>query len=303
MLKTLKINEDIQKLLPPLSKTEYTGLEEDILKNGCLSPLVVWEDVIVEGHNRYAICQKHGLPFETVSMEFPSLSEAIIWAWRHQIHRRNLSEYQRVEVVLQFKPNIAEEIREKEHLRKTTGQKSGESSSKSLRTDEVIAQITDVSKDTVSRVDYLVKNADDETKEQLRQKKTSINKEYKRLRTEEKSKQQSDAIMESPAKQDSEAIVETESETTGQEPNEPEPSSQKNVPCIKELVCNHTTTLKNIRRDKPEYLLCSLASHFPKGFIADLILEGMAFLHSEEGEKTTTPIAQKIAKRYLKIES
>jgi len=297
-LKKLKINEEIQKLLPPLSEAEYRGLEADILKNGCLMAIVTWNDTIVDGHNRYEICQKHGLPFETTSMEFPSLNEAKFWAWQHQIHRRNLSQYQCVELALQIKPIVAERIREKEHLRKTTGQKSGQSTSESLRTDEVIAQITNVSKDTVSRVDYLVKNADEETKEQLRQKKTSINKEYKRLKTEEKSKQQSDVIVESSIQQVSAVIDEAESETTGRELENS--GSPKNAPSLEDGESDVVrTTLKDIRQDHPRHLLQTLSTDFRKGYIEDLAIEGMAFLHKEHGKRVTIPIAKEIAGRYL----
>jgi len=180
-MKTLKIHSDLQTLLPPLSDAEYRGLEADILEHGCLSPLVTWNDTIVDGHNRYAICQDHELSFDTVELEFESLVDAKFWAWSHQEHRRNLTPFQRAEIALQFKPMLATKAKEKEATRKSTWQNSAESLPETNTRNE-IAKIAGVSKDTVSRVEYLDEHADDETKQRLRNGETTINREYTRLR-------------------------------------------------------------------------------------------------------------------------
>ena len=116
---SLQIHPALQHLLPALSESEYAGLESDILKNGVLSPLIVWNDIIVDGHHRYAICQKHGLPFETVAMTFGSIDTAKLWAWQHQEHRRNLTPFQRGEIALQFKSFIEAKSKERQ-IRKPT---------------------------------------------------------------------------------------------------------------------------------------------------------------------------------------
>ena len=55
---------EMAELLPPLSAEQSAALEEDLLRNGCYSPVIVNEDmVIVDGHNRQALCEKHGLPY------------------------------------------------------------------------------------------------------------------------------------------------------------------------------------------------------------------------------------------------
>ncbi|GAI11163.1 unnamed protein product, partial [marine sediment metagenome] len=61
-IRPLKIDDDFKRFLPPLSDSQKAGLEEDILKRGCLSPLVLWGETLVEGYHRYDICQKHGIP-------------------------------------------------------------------------------------------------------------------------------------------------------------------------------------------------------------------------------------------------
>ena len=56
----LKIDPEFQNQIPPLTDDEYKQLEENILKEGKLiSPLIVWNNTLVDGHNRYAILQKH----------------------------------------------------------------------------------------------------------------------------------------------------------------------------------------------------------------------------------------------------
>ena len=52
----LKIDPEIQSKIPPLTDDEFKQLEENILKEGkLLSPLIVWNNTLVDGHNRYAI--------------------------------------------------------------------------------------------------------------------------------------------------------------------------------------------------------------------------------------------------------
>ena len=56
----LKIDPEFQSQIPPLTDDEFKQLEENILKEGkLLSPLIVWNNTLVDGHNRYAILQKH----------------------------------------------------------------------------------------------------------------------------------------------------------------------------------------------------------------------------------------------------
>ncbi len=88
----LNIHPRLQSLLPPLPPEVFEGLEASILKHGCLTPLVVWNDTIVDGHWRYAICKKHDLPFMTINKGFESVEDAMIWMFEHQCGQRNLDE-------------------------------------------------------------------------------------------------------------------------------------------------------------------------------------------------------------------
>ena len=93
----LKIDPEFHKQIPPLTDDEYKQLEENILKEGkLLSPLIVWNSTLVDGHNRYAILQKHPeIYFSTMPLRFENREEAIAWICRNQLGRRNLSPEQK----------------------------------------------------------------------------------------------------------------------------------------------------------------------------------------------------------------
>ena len=61
----LVIDSELSVLIPPLTPDEFTKLEDSILTEGCRDAIIVWGNVIVDGHNRYKICTKHGIPFGT----------------------------------------------------------------------------------------------------------------------------------------------------------------------------------------------------------------------------------------------
>lgn len=89
----LKIDPEFQSQIPPLTDDEFKQLEENILKEGkLLSPLIVWGNTLVDGHNRYAILQKHPeIYFSTMPLRFANREEALAWICKNQLGRRNLS--------------------------------------------------------------------------------------------------------------------------------------------------------------------------------------------------------------------
>lgn len=87
----LKIEPEFQELIPPLTAEEYKQLEDNIIKEGCRDALVVWNGFIVDGHNRYEICQRHGVEFKTVEQNFSNKDEVMDWIDANQLGRRNLT--------------------------------------------------------------------------------------------------------------------------------------------------------------------------------------------------------------------
>ena len=47
------IDEEFKGLLPELDKETYESLEANILQNGCRDSLVLWGDILIDGHNRF----------------------------------------------------------------------------------------------------------------------------------------------------------------------------------------------------------------------------------------------------------
>jgi len=88
------IDEKFRRLLPFLDDLAYSWLEENLLVHGCLNPLVLWNDILIDGHHRYEIIKKHDLPYRTISLEFDSREEVVVWIISTQISRRNLTPLQ-----------------------------------------------------------------------------------------------------------------------------------------------------------------------------------------------------------------
>lgn len=93
----LIIDPEFRDKIPPLTEDEFSLLEENILSDGAVfSPLVVWDDIILDGHNRYEIIQKHPeLTYAVHTMPFANRYEAISWICKHQLGRRNLTPQQK----------------------------------------------------------------------------------------------------------------------------------------------------------------------------------------------------------------
>jgi len=89
------VDDEFAAVLSPLSKAERDQLEQNIAEHGgAREAIVVWETrgrlIILDGHNRYEICSRLGLPFDTHELKFGSREEAADWIDRNQLGRRNL---------------------------------------------------------------------------------------------------------------------------------------------------------------------------------------------------------------------
>jgi len=91
-MQELKIKPEFKELIPPLSQYEQEGLEAEIRYWArCYSPIITWRGYIADGHHRYAICQKHGLPFKTEELQMNDEDDVMIWMIDNQKEsRRNI---------------------------------------------------------------------------------------------------------------------------------------------------------------------------------------------------------------------
>ena len=153
----LKIDPEFQNQIPPLTDDEYKQLEENILKEGkLLSPLIVWGNTLVDGHNRYAILQKHPeIYFSTMPLPFENREEAIAWICRNQLGRRNLSPEQKRYLLgkqYEAEKKAAKIFRGNQYtLAKKSGGAHDDNHHSGKKTCDRIAEENRVSKDTVIR--------------------------------------------------------------------------------------------------------------------------------------------------------
>jgi len=186
----LEINDKFKNLIPPLTSDELRILEENILEFGVRDPILVWNNVIIDGHNRYAICKKHNLPFVTKELEFNNELEALIYIIRNQLGRRNLTDYAKTNLSLELEETTSELAKQNRIIGNQHGGKIGagltnnklygkelnndESLSNStktrltpINTREEIAKLAGVSNNTVFKVKKINANAVDEIKQEL----------------------------------------------------------------------------------------------------------------------------------------
>lgn len=112
----LKIDNDFKNLLPQLTDNEYEGLQNDILEHGILSPIILWGETIVDGHNRYEIALANKIPesdIPTKKIIFQNKAEAFKWIINHQGNRRNLTKSQLVAAWSKYEEERAKEAKER----------------------------------------------------------------------------------------------------------------------------------------------------------------------------------------------
>ena len=169
---------EMAELLPPLSAEQLDALEADLIKNGCYAPIIVNEDmVIIDGHNRQALCEKHDLPYTMAIFSFEDLLEAKQWALDTQKGRRNLEKWELGKIALKLKPEIEAKARANQGTRTDLSATLPESSD-SVDTRKELAEAVGLGERTMGKVMQIDENAPEAIKEALDKKELSINKGY-----------------------------------------------------------------------------------------------------------------------------
>ena len=185
-MNTVQINPAFKNLIPPLSKEEYEGLEQNILADGKVrDALVLWQGTIVDGHNRYEIAEKHGLPYKITDMDFEDEDAVKLWIIDNQLGRRNIPPFARIELAQLREPMIRAKAKENMSLgggdKKSGFQVTGNPIDK-VHTHEQVAKIAKVSHDTYERAKKIMEKAPPEVLQDLREGKRSIHKTERELR-------------------------------------------------------------------------------------------------------------------------
>ncbi|MFA4973863.1 MAG: DNA N-6-adenine-methyltransferase [bacterium] len=170
----LTVDHEFHALIPPLSADERAALEASLLAEGCRDALVVWNDTLLDGHNRYEICQAHSIPFETVARDFETRDAAKLWIIDNQLARRNLPPYERSRLALLRKPLVAKLAED----RMKVGIANPDQISDQGRTLDILAAIADVSHDTIHKVEVIERDAPAPIREAARAGEMTPNRAY-----------------------------------------------------------------------------------------------------------------------------
>ncbi len=200
------INEEFAKLIPPLSSDELDRLEQSLLNDGCLNPIIVWNNTIIDGHHRYAICIKHNIRFNIV--EKPELETELdvkLWMINNQFSRRNLPTETRLALAYRFKELEAEKAKERQLANLKQFSEKEESAELSQSTDrlaltprsetensktlDIIAQKAGVSHTTAFQYDAIQRKGTEEQKAKVAEGKSSINKVYTEIKQAKQSEE------------------------------------------------------------------------------------------------------------------
>ena len=168
-------NERFAHVMPELSAQEFENLTVSIRENGCLSPIIIWDNTIIDGHSRYKICREYNIPFTTKEISFNNDAEAIAWIVEFHVARRNLSRFQRCELVLRYEAEIKVNVEKRRRAAisqyQKTGVKAGRANKNTLG---ILADMADVSSRTLATARKILEIGDEETKRRLRAGEISI---------------------------------------------------------------------------------------------------------------------------------
>ena len=198
----LERNRDFEYLIPALSKHEHEALIASIRSEGCRQPITIWKgkNIIVDGYNRYDICNEFNIPFEIEEMEFEDEYRVKIWMINNQFARRNLG----IEHLADLAYKLSEVEQELAEKRKLANLKQNTNKPKTTETSqstdsltggsreikgkafEKAAQKAGISRSTVERYDAIQRKGTDEQKEAIRSGQKKIGTIYKEIQANEK---------------------------------------------------------------------------------------------------------------------
>jgi N6-adenosine-specific RNA methylase IME4 len=188
----MKILQELESLIPPLSKEEYKQLERNILEEGIREPLITWNGILVDGHNRYRIAQEHDINYETLEKEFDNINDVKIWIVNNQLGRRNLQDFVKGELYDELdrlnKIKGAEIYKEKSVFKgnQYSAPLSIIDNEPKHNSRNIVSEKLGWSTGKKAMFDVIKKKAPEEVKEKLRTGDVSINQAYKEIKKEEK---------------------------------------------------------------------------------------------------------------------
>lgn len=209
----VRINPRFENLLPPLKEDEFMSLKRSLIEEGCREPITIWNNWIVDGHNRFNICNDLEIDFEYREMDFDGEDDAIVWMIDNQGGRRNLSDGWKYDLALKKKEILLAKGREKqkETLKQFSGlpndsecpvlsiiDKTDDADDSEAFEDEPYNTRKTIAADLgwgtckTAQADYVFKHGDDKIKEKVKRGDASIYGAYKEVKKKVQAKERED---------------------------------------------------------------------------------------------------------------
>jgi len=168
-----RVDPEFKAIIPPLLAEEREQLESNLLTSRkCRDAIILWDGVIIDGHNRFELCMKHGIEFKIEEMPFSSREEARLWIIENQLGRRNLTDAARIELAL-IKEEMLKE-RAKQNLSSVGGDRKSPYPKSSKLPDEpiyvldAIAEAAKVGRGTLHRYQQIKESGNRELLERVK---------------------------------------------------------------------------------------------------------------------------------------
>ena len=172
----ITVNEELLAYIDPLTPDEHDALERSLLAEGCRDALVLWGEVLVDGHNRHGICTRHGIPFNTVqNTRFQSLADVHLWMIDQHLGRRSVSDFQRGVLALRRKDILSARLQPGAGEASESALASDQHKPEPVPTREAIAKSARISSNTVNQIEKIQKSAAPELVAALKAGTISIN--------------------------------------------------------------------------------------------------------------------------------
>ncbi|MFH1615751.1 MAG: DNA methyltransferase [Planctomycetota bacterium] len=173
-----KTDAEFSNILPALSPSEYTTLEQMCIRDGILDPVFIWNGKIVDGHNRVQIAKKHKLPYKIRELKLPDKEAVKQWILEYQLARRSISTYDKIVLALKFEGKYTEQAKGNLKLSRGKGAKGRKSDTQPFRPIDVLTELGKISgsnRSSVSRVKYILKHGTTDIKEKCSKGELPIN--------------------------------------------------------------------------------------------------------------------------------
>ncbi len=176
----MKIDTELAGIIPPLTAEEYKGLEASLMEEGCRDALVLWNDTLIDGHNRYKICTEHGITYKTIEKDFADKNAVKLWMMKNQLSRRNLNDFQRIEIVRKCEEAVKDEAKKRQLSTLTQNQdtvrvKLPERKEVGRRATEELGELAGVSRSMYEHAAAILDSAPKKIADAVRKDELSIN--------------------------------------------------------------------------------------------------------------------------------